>query len=131
MTDLSEGLRDTYYLQSTINVQGFSGFCRKLALMKTQQSTDKSSEHRGRTAFSLALVLLIRTSTGMLSTSSYCDYPLFITLVDENYPFSVTTASGQFNITPFWVFSLVILHDFIIQNHHKNYSELLAFSPLW
>ena len=40
------------------NFPGLSdfGFCRKLARTKTQQGTDKASEHNGRTVFSWALV---------------------------------------------------------------------------
>ena len=39
----------------------FFGFRRKLACTKTQQSTDKSIEHNGRTVFTWVLVLLTRT----------------------------------------------------------------------
>ena len=50
--------------------------------------------------------------------------------IDGNYPFSVTTASGVINITPFWGwFFSVILHDFIRQNYHKNQSDRTPFFP--
>ena len=42
-----------YDLQSTINVQVFFGFHRKLARMKTQPKTDKASKHNGRNFFVL------------------------------------------------------------------------------
>ena len=41
---------EVYAMHSTIIFQGF-GFCRKLARTKTQQGTDKASEHNGRTIF--------------------------------------------------------------------------------
>ena len=52
---------------------GFSGFifCRKLARTKTQQCTDKSSENNGHKVFSRDFVLLMRASTGVMSTLSY------------------------------------------------------------
>ena len=41
----------TYDLRSTINIQGFFGFCRKLARTKTQQITYKAIKHNGRIVF--------------------------------------------------------------------------------
>ena len=58
----------------------FFGLCRKLVRTKTQQSRDKVSKHNRRTVFSRALVLLTRASTGVVSTSFYHVYLLFITL---------------------------------------------------
>ena len=44
---------------------------RKLAHTKTKQGTDKASEHNGRTLFLRDFLLLTRTLTGLMSTSSY------------------------------------------------------------
>ena len=80
-----------YDLRSTINVQGFFGFRRKLARTKTQQSTDKASDHNGRTVFLWALVLNTRVSTGVVSTSSYhlsSIYSLHFLTICTNFPFS-------------------------------------------
>ena len=46
---------------------------------KTQQGTDKAGEHNGRTVFPRALVLLARTSAGVVSTSSYHLSSLYFT----------------------------------------------------
>ena len=63
------GIRGAFYNK-------FPGFLvlelrRKLVIKKTQQGTDKASEHNGCTVFSRALVLLTHESTGVMSTSSY------------------------------------------------------------
>ena len=68
-----------YNLRSTINVQFFFGFCRKLARTKTQQGTDKASEHNWHTVFSQDLVL----HGHLQERCQLCliiIYPLFITL---------------------------------------------------
>ena len=46
-------------------------FRRKLSRMKTQQGTDKASEHIGRTVFSRDYLLLTCASTGVISISSH------------------------------------------------------------
>ena len=70
---------------------GFSGFgfLRTLACKKTEQGTDKASEHSGHTVFSRALVLLTRVSTGLESTSSYH-------LSSINYTFSLFLPTSLF-----------------------------------
>ena len=72
-----------YYIQPSVNNKCpgfFFRFRRKLARTKTQQSTDKVSEHNGRTVFSWALIFLTRSSTGVVSTSPYHLSSIFITL---------------------------------------------------
>ena len=46
-------------------------FFRKLARTKTQQGTDKASEHKGRTVFLWAFVFLTCASIGVMSTLYY------------------------------------------------------------
>ena len=62
------------------NLPGFSGFRfrRKLARTKNQQGTDTVIKHNGRRVISHSLVLLTRASTGVVSTSYYIIYPLFV-----------------------------------------------------
>ena len=64
------------------NFPGFLGFefCRKLAITKTQQGTDKASKHNRSTLFTRDLVLLMRASTGVVSTLSIHLSYIFITL---------------------------------------------------
>ena len=48
--------------------------------------------------------------------------------IDGNYPFFGTTAAVVIANTPFLVvIFLVILHDFIRQNYHKNQSDRYPF----
>ena len=69
-----------YNLRSKINVPFLFGFCRKLALTKTQQSTDKASKHNRLTILSHALIFLTHASSGVVSKNSYNFLSIFITL---------------------------------------------------
>ena len=47
------------------------GFFRKIAWTKTQQGTDKASEHNGHAVFLRDLILLMRALTGVVSNLYY------------------------------------------------------------
>ena len=80
-------------------------FLRKVARTKTQKSTNKVSEHNGRTLFSRVLALITRAWTGEVSTSSFSFYPLFVLLPHYlgQLPFSLPpqyAATGRVCLPP-------------------------------